>query len=262
MITIAGAPAQPARIESALPQGSAERTILERMGESSHHYAFDSEQELIFELALRAATVDAARELDRSGMDFAVFRKSRCNPAYWHRTDEGGFRLKDGVSASEAIRDIYNNGPKYATECATAMLIVFYKAVLAVLPDALFDKTFPEIELMNWHHVDPLFRGVGLMAVRDGFLPGDRRYFINPDVDPETPEWQGENVIDLGDGTYYGHGIGIMDADSMITSLNENRSHGADTSAYLLERAGRPDYRRLQAIREGAGGDGVSQGGS
>ena len=60
-------------------------------------------------------------------MGFATFRKSKCNLDFWNRTDEGGFVLKDGVKASEAIHDIFANSPKYATECATAMMIVYIK---------------------------------------------------------------------------------------------------------------------------------------
>ena len=80
------------------------------------------------------------------------------------------------------------------------------------------------------------------------YLLGDRGYFRNPDVNPKTPEWQGENVIVLPDSLYYGHGIGIADADDMIKALNSNRIAGAERSAYLLDMAGRPDYRQLASL--------------
>ena len=70
--------------------------------------------------------MNAAHALNKSGMGFDVFHKSKCNEDYWFRTDNGGFRLKSGIKGSDAINDIYQNGRKYKTECATAMVIVIY----------------------------------------------------------------------------------------------------------------------------------------
>ena len=44
-------------------------------------------------------------------------------------------------------------------------------------------------------------------------IPGDVVYFNNPDFDPLTPQWRGENAVVLEDGTYFGHGIGIATAE-------------------------------------------------
>ncbi|MDF1493475.1 protein-glutamine gamma-glutamyltransferase [Caproiciproducens sp. CPB-2] len=247
MIVIAGNTVQPDSIGEYAP-GSIERTILDMLASSSAKSAYDSVDQLKFELALRKEIIAASLQLYRSGLGFEIFRETRCNPDYWKRTQEGGFLLKDGVKPSKAIMDIYENGSKYGTECATAMMIVYYKALLSVYGEALFDKTFPKIELMNWHHIDPLLREVGYISKRDVYLPGDRRYFANPDVDPLVPQWQGENVIDLGDGKYYGHGIGIRNADQIIRALNQNRSEDADEDAHLLDSAGRPNFNRLYGI--------------
>lgn len=249
MIRINGSPADVARLADAYPPNGMERSVFQAMSGSGQDLDFDSEEALRFEVELRAATVNAAVGLFHSGMEFAVFRKSKCNPAYWDRTPEGGFLLKERAAAGEAIRDIYENGRKYATECATAILIVFYKAMLAVYPEPLFNEVFSQIELMDWHRVDPLFRGVAVMSPADSFFSGDRQYFKNPDVNPVTPEWQGENVIVLGGGLYYGHGIGIQNGAVMIRELNRNRVRGATESAYLQQKAGRPDYRKLLRIR-------------
>ncbi|MCI1966278.1 MAG: protein-glutamine gamma-glutamyltransferase [Oscillospiraceae bacterium] len=228
-----------------IPQGSVEQASLAQLAASNIKFDYASQEQLLFELNVRGQTVTAAKDLDRSGMAFAIFRKSRCNPDFWNRTNEGGFRLKKGASPGEAITDIYEHGRKYATECATAMVIVYYRALLVVWGPETFNRIFPKIELMNWHHLDRLLREIGLMRKFPLYLPGDRLYFANPDVDPMTPQWQGENVIDLNGKLYYGHGVGINDADTIIRALNKNRIENADESAYLMDAAGRPDYNKL-----------------
>ncbi|MFU0831380.1 MAG: Protein-glutamine gamma-glutamyltransferase [Oscillospiraceae bacterium] len=247
MIFIAGKKMTLEELEG-LAQNSLKHSILMQLASADEKIDYDSREQLMFELNLRDQTVSAAKRLDRSGMDFAIFRRSRCNPTYWNRTAEGGFRLKNGVRPSEAIQDIFENGRKYGTECATAMVIVYYGALLAVLGPEKFDRTFSKIELMNWHHIDRLLREIGLMRKYPFYLPGDRRYFANPDVDPLTPEWQGENVIDLNGELYYGHGVGILDAKTIINALNRNRIEDADDSAYLMDSAGRPNYKNLYRI--------------
>lgn len=247
MILIAGKPL-PGDFLSTYPSNSTERLAATAMNASSYSYRFDSLEELKFELNLRRETVNAAYALDKSGMDFEIFRKSRCNPVYWNRGLDGGFRLKSGASPAQAIEDIFQNGPKYATECATAMVIVYYRALLAVFSAGRFNRIFPSIELMNWHHIDPLMTGIAMIRKEADYLPGDRRYFANPDVDPTTPEWQGENVIDLNGTLYYGHGVGIYNAKDIIRMLNRNRASGADDSAYLVDGAGRLDFHELYNV--------------
>lgn len=237
------------RLKSEYPQGSIERNIIDIMHSSSHSYTYTHLNQLKFELALRKNIVEASKMLNGSRMGFRVFRKTRCNERFWKRTPEGGFLLREHVKPSDAINDIFINGPKYATECATAMVIVYYKALLNVYSEVLFNKEFPVIHLMNWHYLDPKLAEIGLLRGAADYMPGDRRYFSNPDVDPETPYWQGENVIDLGNGLYYGHGVGIYNKDVFIRVLNRNRRDG-DESAYLLDSVGRSDFKKLARIKE------------
>ncbi len=234
-------------------QGSTERAALDILRQSDEVYTYETLDELQFELRLRAEIVKAATALGRSRMDFAVFRDSRANERYWSRRADGGFVLRRDVSATEAVHDIFEHGSKYATECATAMQIVYVKALMEVLPRETFDRVFRGLVLMNWHDITPVLRETGRMRRYADYLPGDRRYFTNPDVDPETPEWQGENVIDLGGGRYYGHGIGTYDAETIVRALNGNRHDGDDVeTAYLMDAAGRPNFRRLAALRDPA----------
>ncbi len=230
------------------PPNGIERTIINQLCSSNEKYYYDSLEQFRFELKLRNEIIKSSVDLNKSYFDFAVFRKTKCNEKYWKRTNEGGFILRNDVNPSDAIRDIYLNGNYYATECATAMVIVYYKALLNIYGDKLFNELFPKIHLMNWHYLDRLLKEVGYTRNEKDFLPGDRRYFANPDVSPITPEWQGENVIDLNNALYYGHGIGIQKADVIINELNNNRKPGSQVSAHLLQSAGRPNFKNLSDI--------------
>jgi protein-glutamine gamma-glutamyltransferase len=215
--------------------------ILKTLMDSSYTYRYESLDHLAAELKIRGSVVTASRDLAHSGLRFKVFRDSVANPEFWRRTGEGGFALRGDVLPSDAILDIYQHGSKYGTECATAMIIVLYKAMLDVMPVDTFNKLYADIYLMNWKHID---RDLALL-MKDGaadLLPGDARYFMNPDVNPLTPEWQGENVYYLSGGRFYGHGIGIEGADSIIRSLNGHRKPGATRTAYLDDSVKRQDY--------------------
>lgn len=221
-----------------------QKKIVDILSSSSTVYEYDSMDQLKFELDLRKSIIDTSMELYKSKLAFTTFKNSMCNPNFWERTNEGGFLLKEGIKPSDAIRDIFINSSKYGTECATAIVIIYYKAILNLFPENLFNRMFSNIHLMDWIYLDS---DLGIKYYSNGidYLPGDCRYFKNPDVNPETPQWQGENAIDLGNGTYYGHGIGIKTAEEMINALNKRRKDGATVSAYLMDNAVRPDFKYL-----------------
>jgi len=239
---------EPAHADAISSEGSIERDIINILSLSQVEYRYDSVEQLKFELILRKEIINASNELYRSQFSFKVFREAMCNQDYFELTRQGGFLLKDKVKASDAIADIFINSDKYGTECATAMVIVYYKALLNIFPEDVFNEMFPSILLMNWHKIDKHLREIGITSDTNDFLPGDRRYFANPDVDPLIPEWQGENTIDLGNGLYYGHGIGIHTADTIIAELNKNRKDDSEKSAYLMDSVGRPNFKRLADI--------------
>ncbi|CAM3540829.1 protein-glutamine gamma-glutamyltransferase [Marinicrinis lubricantis] len=244
MIRIFGAdrPIQTADVAALKPLSPVEAHILERMTHSQEIVIYNHMDELVFELLLRNAIVSASHELNRSGAAFTVFADSRCNPVYWTRTPNGGFQLNPGASPSAAIADIFMNGHSYGFECATAIVIVFYRACQTVLGDNVFDTLFAGLYLRDWQHDKDLRLTTRKYML---YLPGDVHYIKNPDHDPSKPEWQGENIVDLGFDMYYGHGIGIRGLDEMIEMLNRLRYPGATQSAYLLDQATRPGYRYL-----------------
>lgn len=222
--------------------GPLQRSILQQMMFGRQTYSYGNVRQLQFELRLRESIVKAAADLYASGVQYAVFEDSRCNPRYWILTPRGGFRLRPDARSSDAIADIYANGHLYAFECATAMVIVLYKAVLDVLSPNTFDRLFDDLLLWAWQYDQDL----GLTTKkRFEYLPGDIVYFKNPDVNPATPEWQGENAVMMGGGLYYGHGIGITTAQSIIAALNANRRPGGTRSAFLMDQATRPNFQYL-----------------
>lgn len=242
MISIAGRQVNPSILEAEWGLNAVQREVVRKMAESQEVFEYPSADLLQFELKMRDHLVRSALALNESGMAFSTFENSRCNEVYWNRTELGGFRLRQGVLPSQGIINIFQEGRKYATECATAMVIILYHAVLRSIRPADFERMFADILLYDWRYDQDL----DLRTTRTNtFLPGDILYFANPDYNPEKPQWQGENVVDLGRGLYYGHGAGIRTAESLIDFLNEERRFGAMRSAYLVHQATRPGFAYL-----------------
>ncbi|QHZ58278.1 protein-glutamine gamma-glutamyltransferase [Brevibacillus sp. NSP2.1] len=242
MLIISGRRADPDALAMEWGLNEVQREVVERMAESREEFSYPQPELLQFELKMRDHLVRSARALYASGIAFSTYERSRANPAYWDRTELGGFRLRQGILPSQGIINIFQEGRKYATECATAMVIILYHAVLQSIRREDFERLFADILLYDWRYDQDLdLRTIPTTT----FLPGDILYFANPDHNPDKPQWQGENAVDLGRGLYYGHGAGIRDAESMIEFLNEQRRVGATRSAYLVPQATRPGFAYL-----------------
>ena len=201
--------------------------------------------EITFELELRNNIILSARALNQSNAAFEVFESSRCNPRFWHLMNTGGFLLRRDVKPSDAIQDIYMNSSLYAFECATAMVIIFYHAVLNLIGEYFFNQLFSNLYLYSWNF-DP---DLGLQTIyTDDFLPGDVVYFKNPDFNPYTPEWKGLNAVVLDDGTFFAHGIGIGTAEQFIHILNQLRKPWATRSAYMTDLVVKPSFSYLEKL--------------
>ncbi|WP_010631249.1 protein-glutamine gamma-glutamyltransferase [Sporolactobacillus vineae] len=246
MILVSGQILTADQYDSFSGSGAYAPVIIRSMAESQEQFAYPTRDELRFEIRMRSRTIDAARALLDSGAAFATFYYSACNEHFWTLTGDGGFELNRGVSPADAIDDIFKNGEQYAFECATAMMIIFYKALIDTIERERFNQTFQHLFLWDWQN-HPFFPLRNAYHVGAG-IPGDVRYFKNPQVNPQTPQWQGENVVDLSGRLYYGHGIGILPAEQMIAELNKYRRIGATVSAFLMNQATRPDYLSLAAL--------------
>ncbi|UHA75135.1 protein-glutamine gamma-glutamyltransferase [Paenibacillus sp. 481] len=244
MIQIAGM--SPGQINM-LPLTFFEKNIVVKKANSPVLYRYDSLAALNFELKMRSNIVRAANALLASGADFATFQESRCNEQFWLRTENGGFQLRSDVLSSDGIDDIFRNGRLYAFECAEAVVIILYKAALDTLGREKFNTYFNNLFLMGWNHDSNLL--LRRINNSEEAYPGDVLYFENPDYDPRTPEWRGENVIMIADDLYFGHGIGITTSAAIINSLNKARAPGSYTSAYLKDEVIFVDFEELRKLK-------------
>jgi protein-glutamine gamma-glutamyltransferase len=207
-----------------------ERVIVQQMLEFPEMFSYPSMSELRFEINMRKNIMESAREMNGSQVTFTIFENARCNPAYWTLTSAGGFLLRPDVRPSDAILDIYRNGPLYGFECATAIIIIYYQAILKSIGRQRFDATFHNIYLYSWH-TDPDLE-IHYVYLNH-FLPGDVVYFNNPDYHPYASWYRGLNAVVLSDDTFFGHGFSIRPAEEIIEFLNTQRSPGSMQSAYL-----------------------------
>ncbi|MTT33114.1 protein-glutamine gamma-glutamyltransferase [Terrilactibacillus sp. BCM23-1] len=243
MIVIQGRPISSVDQQMLTSLGPFANEIVFGLNNDSRPYQYPNQEAFIFEIKLRQAIIDAAYLLLESRASFATFYYSACNPQFWTLNEEGGFELRAGSSPSMAIIDIFTNGDQYAFECATAMMIILYRALIQVIGSHHFDQFYRQLYLWDWHH----HTSYPLILIDDaaqGIL-GDIRYFKNPEVNPRTPQWQGENAIQMPDQKFFGHGIGNLDANTIIDELNKYRRIGATVSAYLMTNATRPNFNFL-----------------
>jgi protein-glutamine gamma-glutamyltransferase len=218
---------------------SKQAEIFHYLKDSSEVHRYDHIRQLLFELILRENMIDSAIALNESEVEFSVFQTSKFNSLYWRKTPRG-YMLRPGVLPSAAIKDIFHNGNEYGFECSTAIVVIFYYAVLQSIEEQAFNRLFNHLLVWDWSYDDDL--GIKTRVGSD-FIPGDVMYFYNPDY--ENPVWIGENVVFLGENKYFGHGIGIGTAEEMIKALNTLRKEGATRSARLIHQHSRLNYKYL-----------------
>lgn len=214
-----------------------QKDIITRMDKSNEIFQYQSLSQLKFVLLYRTNTLKAARDLNNSKVQFTTFEYAFSNRKYWNRLSNGGFLLKPNVSPTEAILDILKNGKLYAFDCSTGIAIVLYLAALYTIGSRRFDILFDGLLLLDWQFDNDLRL---TQKYGDDFIPGDIVHFNNPDVNPNESHWRAENVIFMADDQYYGHGVGIKKADTIITFLNKKRKPNARIPAYLMNLITRP----------------------
>ena len=141
---------------------------------------------------------------------------------------------------AEALRDMFSNGRAYGFECATAMMVIYHKAILDHVGDEAFNKMFSEprqLAFFRWSIEDNDFLDVKKLVHKPMPLqPGTHYYYSNPDASPENSAFGGENVLYLGQGEFYAHGIVgssgsyIVSEKDIVDTLSSLRRTGATTA--------------------------------
>lgn len=198
------------------------------------------------EIAFRARVVTAAKDLAASGASFAGSAAGdKVNKALWTMGFGGRMQVRkflpDGEigKPSTALRDIFHNGRAYGFECATAMMVIYHKAILDHVGDAAFDAMFTEpkhLAFFRWSIEDDDFLEVKKLVHKPVPLqPGSHYYYTNPDASAENSAFGGENVLYLGEGQFYAHGIVGSSGTYLVTekdimdTLSALRRAGATT---------------------------------
>ncbi|MCM3117450.1 protein-glutamine gamma-glutamyltransferase [Neobacillus sp. MER 74] len=214
-----------------------QKDIITRMDKSKEIFQYQTISQLEFVLLFRTNTLKAARDLNNSQVQFTTFEYAFCNKKYWNRLNNGGFLIKPNVSPTEALLDVLKNGKLYAFDCSTGIAIVLYLAALYTIGSRRFNLLFDGLLLLDWQFDNDLRL---TQKYGDDFIPGDIVHFNNPDVNPNESHWRAENVIFMAEDQYYGHGVGIKKADTIISFLNKKRKPNARIPAYLMNLITRP----------------------
>lgn len=204
------------------------------------------EPALVDRVKIGAAFIGAAEDMDTAKHGFALIEDQTFNEKYWTANGGGTFELKTGMSPSAALDDIFSSPSAYKFECATALVIVQYKAMRDLLGARDFDCVCAGLRIGPWQTEATLDRATSLSgngdveatpARRATLRAGDYGYFKNWDVSDAGRDagWQGENVISLGGDRFYGHPFGIADGKSIVEHLNSQRRVGSTRSASFLD---------------------------
>jgi len=184
---------------------------------------------------IRFHAVRAARDLAASGAEFSGGHDTdRVNKKLWTMGYGGKIQvrkfLKPGIlgSPAAAMRDIFEHGNKYAFECATAMMVIYHKAILDMVGDDVFDAMFTDpsyLKFFRWDEKDADYLACERMEDGKNFelVPGSHYYYRNPNA--SDPAFGGENVLylgknDNGEHEFYGHGL-IGSSDEYIVTEKE-----------------------------------------
>ena len=199
------------------------------------------------EIAFRAHVVNAAKALAAGGAAFAgASDGDKVNKDLWTMGFGGRIQVRkfmpDGSigKPAEALRDMFSNGRAYGFECATAMMVIYHKAILDHVGDEAFNKMFSEprqLAFFRWSIEDTDVLDVKKLVHKPMPLqPGTHYYYSNPDASPENSAFGGENVLYLGQGEFYAHGIVgssgsyIVSEKDIVDTLSSLRRTGATTA--------------------------------
>ena len=205
------------------------------------------------DIVFRKRVVDAARALAEGGASFSGgWDTDAVNKKLWTLGYGGRMQVRKFLPGNQigkpsvALNDIFENGDAYGFECATAMMVIYHKAILDHVGAEKFDALFSDPKMLaffRWDIEDADYTKVKKLSedpalAKQPAVPGSHYYFFNPDASAENSAFGGENVIYLGGGEYYAHGIvgsggTYLVTDKEITeTLSALRKPGAKVDPY------------------------------
>jgi hypothetical protein len=219
-------------------------------------YEYEGPGELWNDLTIRLRIIEAAAAFNAKGHGFAGDDLANIKGSkHWERQDVAliipmgdkkvlvpGIVWKRGPksSLSEAVDELYSKKGSY--DCASAISVIVLKAFTesykSVRKEFLKEERMVVIAGGYTFPTDPS-PSKDMITVKDKVLiPGDICYFFNPGS--KRGVWLRENAIYLGDGRFFGHGIGIKSYQEMAGTLY-GHSGSVWQFPYLLEQKGRPN---------------------
>ncbi len=208
--------------------------------------------ELVQQMSTQRSVVNAAKELASAKPRFG---HTKLNPSFWSEVEvpvaNGGqgndkvtkFQVKPGVKPSDAVIDAAKNASENTMECATAVKLIQYKALLEQLGEDRFnvvcagmmigpgatEAPLAQLQSRRSPEPDPSKRPpTAPVPYAPRLKPGDIVYARNSDVSPagRAGGWQGENAIYLGGNQYYGHPFGVTTEQEIIDRLTQQTNFG------------------------------------
>lgn len=208
-------------------------------------------QALCDKVRIGGAMVDAAYAMNKAQHEFGDLK---VNSKLWRAegTELGIMHLRAGAKPADALRDIFAQPEKYQFECATAICVIRYKAILDLIGEKDFNRIMGDLKIGPWEQENDAAKAWSVRGkaqdgskiaasekdVKADLKPGDYTYFKNWSVSLSgwSGGWQGENVIYLGGGKYYGHPFGVTTGQAIVDHLNTNRQNrGNVKSASLMD---------------------------
>ncbi|MBK6689695.1 MAG: hypothetical protein IPG45_34840 [Deltaproteobacteria bacterium] len=212
-----------------------------------------------------AAVVSACLEMHQAQHEFAIAPRQKFSSEFWRRDGQlsryATFHLKPGAKASSAMNDVFVNPDAYRFECATALVLVYYRAIQKLIGDSDFDRLMGDLKIGPWEYEADLQRF--LMASGRGDQPATeaRAQELKFGEYTYTKNWavswwgwakgcQGQNQIRLDEDLYYAHSYALVGQGDIVARENGARVLGAKTSASMTDRQQRLNPQLLAEDQE------------
>lgn len=212
-----------------------------------------------------AAVVSACLEMHQAHHEFAIAPRQKFSSEFWRRDGQlshfATFHLKPGAKASAAMNDVFLHPDGYRFECATALVLVYYRAIQKLIGDSDFDRIMGDLKIGPWEFEADLERFLVRSGRGDQPATEARSRELTFGEYTYTKNWavswwgwakgcQGQNQIRLDEDLYYAHSYELVGQGDIVARENGARVWGAKTSASMTDRQERLDPKLLAEDQE------------